>query len=88
MLAQHKCARSLTTAQHTPPAQRSAKNKAPIISDVLAHTGGGLPRASVRRQATPLSFTPLFYSLESVRVKKRFFKAILYIPGPVGTSIT
>ena len=38
-------------AQHTPPAQRSAKKNAPIISDVLAHTGGALPRASVRRRA-------------------------------------
>ena len=51
-------------AQHTPPAQRSAKTNTPVISDGLARrTGVG-------------------------ECERRFFKAILYIPGPVGTSIS
>ena len=59
---------------HTGP-ERLVKKNTTIISDVgllLAHT-------SARRPADPLGFTPLFYSLASPLLKKRFLKAVWYI---------
>ena len=51
--------------QRTPPAQRSAKTNAPVISEGLAQTG-----------AAPPSFTPLFYSRASACVKSTFLKLL------------
>ena len=68
-------------AQRAPPAQRSGKTNAPIISHGPAHTGGALTRACAAVHATVL--------FPSVGAReKRVFKAILYIPAPVGTSIS
>ena len=63
-----------THLQHTPAPKRRVKKNTTIISDVglLAHT-------SARRHADPLGFTPLFYSLASPLLKKRFLKAVWYI---------
>ena len=46
------------TFQVKPNTHRRVKKNAPIISDVLAHIGGGQTRASTRRRTAPLGFIP------------------------------